>query len=1329
MRRVKGAKGLFKILLVFALVVPVAFSPSPGHQQEALAASPIESVVAGLVPNDPPGVPNPNSLIGDREILQALDFWIRGRPVPGASVISDQEILRLLDLWIRQTPVAPVPSIVKISGRLIPAEKAVSASSFEIINTYEAVTPAADGSFTISVQTQGVTLLGALPPQGENLYLAISVIEGSQPTSSLLTVDARSTAEALAMMTLGASVRNPSTTAVVQAIVRNDSAVDELAEFIERTYRSGANLLDTPKFTDLLIKAVDSVRNRLPSKYPQSQQTSQFVTLSLGKAEKIEIDLDLTRLRLLPKGSIVELDFINKPGTGIDWYAILEELDPKDIASGLEFIKNATNRTKFSLPKRQLATSVIEAQAHSQYFDVLSTAFNALVDELNLFSEKDRLQVSGDTAGVYILRAYSGGGWKSQDPLERDFVKNDIPQGATNLTTAFVINILMALLDAFDFVVNLKVFDKREKIDIVRTIYTGCIQSLVTQSVESEKSLWGPLKDCLVNVITKIAEKFLEISEKNFFKKLGKFFKKVGKILVKIVDIAGRLSSAGLVFERLKTLVWDATAVESAIIVIGDPWESVKRAPTASFVYDPSYPQVGSTVQFSDRSTDPDNDIQSWFWDFGDGTTSSSQNPTHTYTRIGSFTVTLTVKDKAGNTATTQQTIQVQEKPSSKPTASFTFTPANPRVNQTVRFTDQSSDPDNDIQSWFWDFGDGKTSSSQNPIYTYSRTGAFTVTLTVRDKAGNIATVQKIVNVQEQPKPFVYISKTIRSDSDSIIDLTSSNSNDGSRDVIFRVTITNDGDAEARVRIADDMAGGSYRCADPSAPCERDNVLVKARSSFTYDYRARYVGSETRDGATVVNTARIVWIDGYYDESRRIDLGGHGTLSSSVTAYLRNPPKPKARPEIISIDLPREIPSDNSPRTGRINFRDPDGDINWIEFKDASGGFVTGAWDPGVFGITSGTIAFDQRCNTPQTFTIRVTLRDRAGNESDPAYFSFTCVKPSSPPEIVAVNFPAEIPSDGSRVNGTVRFKDPDGDISWVEFAPLSGNFIPFNFDPQVSGQTSGSIGFTIWCNEVQTVTLRVTLRDRAGNESAPFRFTFRCVAPVGPPVITRIDFPREIFANSQPVEGRVYFTSLNSNVNRAKFEVLTGTWNPIDFNPAQTLVSGTLQGGIFTFTVKCNSPENGRFRVTLYNEAGLASRSEEFTFICRPVYTDEICGNGIDDDGDGYIDEGCSTVSILLEDTGPIKDDVFRLFIDGVEIPPDTPVGGRRYYSIDGLYPGRHTVEVFVIRDIDPPGTFTLTLLGGAYFEGGGTQHDCMKSSRGCPGRGESRIFTIVMP
>ncbi len=84
---------------------------------------------------------------------------------------------------------------------------------------------------------------------------------------------------------------------------------------------------------------------------------------------------------------------------------------------------------------------------------------------------------------------------------------------------------------------------------------------------------------------------------------------------------------------------------------------------TADFSHDPLNPTAGSEVEFTDQSTvnHPDYDIVDWEWDFGDGGTSSQQNPTHTYDSEGTYTVELQVWDEEGNTDTTQETLEVSE--------------------------------------------------------------------------------------------------------------------------------------------------------------------------------------------------------------------------------------------------------------------------------------------------------------------------------------------------------------------------------------------------------------------------------------------------------------------------------------------------------------------------------------------------------------------------------------------------------------------------------------------------------------------------------------------
>ncbi len=89
----------------------------------------------------------------------------------------------------------------------------------------------------------------------------------------------------------------------------------------------------------------------------------------------------------------------------------------------------------------------------------------------------------------------------------------------------------------------------------------------------------------------------------------------------------------------------------------------VERQPlVANFTFSPGTPIINEAVQFSDTTAPSQGaQIQSWGWNFGDGTTSQAQNPTHTYTRAGNFTVELTVGDNFGRTNTTVKQVTVLE--------------------------------------------------------------------------------------------------------------------------------------------------------------------------------------------------------------------------------------------------------------------------------------------------------------------------------------------------------------------------------------------------------------------------------------------------------------------------------------------------------------------------------------------------------------------------------------------------------------------------------------------------------------------------------------------
>ncbi len=83
--------------------------------------------------------------------------------------------------------------------------------------------------------------------------------------------------------------------------------------------------------------------------------------------------------------------------------------------------------------------------------------------------------------------------------------------------------------------------------------------------------------------------------------------------------------------------------------------------PSASFTYSPSSPEVGETIQFTDESSDSDGNIVSCSWEFGDGSTSSEQDPSHTYGSAGTYTVSLEVEDNDGSTDTYSKDLSISQ--------------------------------------------------------------------------------------------------------------------------------------------------------------------------------------------------------------------------------------------------------------------------------------------------------------------------------------------------------------------------------------------------------------------------------------------------------------------------------------------------------------------------------------------------------------------------------------------------------------------------------------------------------------------------------------------
>jgi len=161
--------------------------------------------------------------------------------------------------------------------------------------------------------------------------------------------------------------------------------------------------------------------------------------------------------------------------------------------------------------------------------------------------------------------------------------------------------------------------------------------------------------------------------------------------------------------------------VRSGYIIVGE-------LPLADFDADPASGIAPLTVQFTDRSSGVRN---TWNWTFGDGSTSTEQHPTHEYASAGDYTISLRIANAWGeNTSVKIDYVHVGALPVANFSANVTAGPAP----LAVRFTDAST---GEITVWSWSFGDGNTSTEQNPVHTYGAPGNYTVNLTVSTGTGS----------------------------------------------------------------------------------------------------------------------------------------------------------------------------------------------------------------------------------------------------------------------------------------------------------------------------------------------------------------------------------------------------------------------------------------------------------------------------------------------------------------------------------------------------------------------------------------------------------------
>jgi gliding motility-associated-like protein len=173
---------------------------------------------------------------------------------------------------------------------------------------------------------------------------------------------------------------------------------------------------------------------------------------------------------------------------------------------------------------------------------------------------------------------------------------------------------------------------------------------------------------------------------------------------------------------------------------------SAKVTPNPVAAFTASNSCEDTTVSFVNNSSIPEGSITAYKWYFGDGDSSATPDPTHTYRTPGTYNVRLVAWSDNGCRGEITKAITIHPNPIAR------FTASNVCQNQVFSATDASTVSSGTITSWFWTFGDGTTSNVKNPTHSYSTSGNYDVTLTVTTNNGCTNTVSKEITIYILPE-------------------------------------------------------------------------------------------------------------------------------------------------------------------------------------------------------------------------------------------------------------------------------------------------------------------------------------------------------------------------------------------------------------------------------------------------------------------------------------------------------------------------------------------------------------------------------------------------
>ncbi|WEK37624.1 MAG: PKD domain-containing protein [Candidatus Pseudobacter hemicellulosilyticus] len=171
---------------------------------------------------------------------------------------------------------------------------------------------------------------------------------------------------------------------------------------------------------------------------------------------------------------------------------------------------------------------------------------------------------------------------------------------------------------------------------------------------------------------------------------------------------------------------------------------TVNPSPSAGFRADRTVACLPADIRFTDNSSSQVGNLVSWEWDFGDGTTSTQQSPSKTYTTEGFYTVSLRVTSSTGCQAARTQGRYIRVLGSIKPEFDVSL-PATCQAPFAVNFSNLTSGPGR--LTYEWNLGNSSSSTDATPTTSYPASGNYTITLKATSEYGCVNTIQRPITV------------------------------------------------------------------------------------------------------------------------------------------------------------------------------------------------------------------------------------------------------------------------------------------------------------------------------------------------------------------------------------------------------------------------------------------------------------------------------------------------------------------------------------------------------------------------------------------------------